>query len=94
MLVQPLRSGAARLLLAQILAAGSVRFTGHALRELKKDGITVERAYIVLRGGTLREAEWEHGEWRHQVQAGLDVLVLTSETEANAVVITGWRRTR
>ncbi len=52
------------------------------------------RAYVVLRGGVVREAEWEHGEWRHQVHAGVDVLVLTFEAEANAVVITGWRRTR
>ena len=92
--VQPLRAAAARLLLSQILAAGGVRFTGHALRELRKDGITLERAYMVLRGGIVREAEWEQGEWRHQVHAGLDVLVLTFETETNAVVITGWRRTR
>ena len=70
------------------------QFTGHALRELKKDGMTVQRAYMVLRGGVVREAEWEHGEWRHQVQAGVDVLVLTFETETNAVVITGWKRRR
>jgi hypothetical protein len=93
-LVQPLRSAAARLLLSQILAAGGVRFTGHAFRELRKDGITVERAYMVLRSGVMREAEWEQGEWRHQVHAGADVLVLTFETETNAVLITGWRRTR
>jgi len=93
-LVQPLRSAAARLLLSQILATGSIRFTGHTLREFRKDCITVERAYMVLRGGVVREAEWEQGEWRHQVHAGMDVLVLTFETETNAVVITGWRRTR
>jgi hypothetical protein len=93
-LVQPLRSSAARLLLSQILAAGGVKFTGHALGEFQKDSITVARAYAVLRGGIVREAEWEHGEWRHQVHGGVDVLVLAFETETNAVVITGWRRTR
>jgi hypothetical protein len=90
-LVQPLRSVAA---LSQTLAAGGIRFTGHALRELRKDGITVERAYVVLRVGIVREAEWEQGEWRHQAHAGADVLVLTFETETSVVVVTGWRRTR
>jgi hypothetical protein len=92
--VPPLRSAAARALLSQILATGGVRFTNHALDEFRKDGITIARAHVVLRGGIVREAEWEQGEWRHQVQAGMDVLVLTFETETNAVVITGWRRTR
>jgi hypothetical protein len=93
-LVLPLHPVAARSLLRQILAGGSVRFTSHALAELRKDGITRERAFVVLGGGVVREAECEHGEWRHQVQAGMDVIVVTFETETNAVVITGWRRTR
>ena len=93
-LPQPLRKDDARRLLTQILAKGGVRWTQHALRELNKDGITQARARIVLRAGVVAEAEWEHGEWRHQVHAGRDVLVLTFEDESSTVVITGWRRTR
>jgi hypothetical protein len=93
-LAQPLRKDAARRLLSQIIETGVVRFTKHALRELKTDGITQARALVLLQGGVLSEAEWENGQWRHHVEAQQDVLVLTFEDESNAVVITGWRRKR
>jgi hypothetical protein len=48
-------------LIRAIVASGELRFTGHALDEMRKDGMTEIDVVNVLRGGAVGEAEFEPG---------------------------------
>jgi len=80
-------------------AAGS-----HARTEMDKDGLSDVDAVNVLRGGVVREPEWENGSWRYRVETPRMVFVVTFDPEPDGVpgadeplgdlelvVITGWR---
>jgi hypothetical protein len=87
---QPLSAVDARKLARQILATGDVTFTSHALAELAKDGKTTVDAINVIRGGVYREAEWENGGWRHQVQTQRFTVVIEFDSATDLIVITAW----
>lgn len=91
MLREPLTNDAARRLIVEILATGTVVFTRHAERELAADGLTPTDALAVLRGGWVEFSEFEHGSWRYRVRGREAVVVVAFRSEARVVVVTAWR---
>ncbi len=91
-MVQPLRAREAKSLAKRILSGGRVEFSGHARREMQKDGLLDQDAFFALQAGTWREAEWENGGWRHQVHAVDYVIVVEFIEELELLVVTGWRK--
>ena len=103
----PLRATDARKLIRRLLDEG--RFvppgTGtHARKEMDKDVLTDVDAVNVLRGGVVREAEFENGSWRHRVETPRMVFVVLFDPEPERmpaddadvgemelVLVTGWR---
>ena len=71
---------------------------------MDKDGLTDVDAANVLRGGVVREAEWENGSWRHRIETQRIVFVVAFDPDVNVVpaeeddvgdieliIVTGWR---
>jgi len=76
----------------------------HARKEMDKDGLSDVDAVNVLRGGIVREPEWENGSWRYRVETARIVFVVTFDPEPDEVpaagddlgepelvIVTGWR---
>jgi hypothetical protein len=79
-----LRATDARRLIRRLLDEGKFIPPGagsHARKEMEKDGLTDVDAVNVLRGGVVREAEWENGSWRHRVETAKMVFVVTFDPE-------------
>ena len=68
------------------------------------DGLTDVDAVNVLRGGAVREAEWENGSWRYRVETARIVFVVVLEPEPEdvpaededvgdleVILVTAWR---
>lgn len=87
-----LRATEAKTLIREILANGTVRFTKHALDELRKDGLHEADALSALRSGTVGEGEYEGGEWRYRVTGLLAIVVAAFESESAVMVVTGWKK--
>jgi hypothetical protein len=103
----PLKATDARKLIRRLLEEGKFISPGsrtHARKEMEKDGLTDVDAANVLRGGAVREAEWENGSWRHRVETPKMVFVATFDPEPagmpedgedlgdlELVLVTGWR---
>jgi hypothetical protein len=103
----PLRSTDARRLIRRLLDEGRFVSPGkstHARQEMEKDGLSDVDAVNVLRGGVVREAEWENGSWRYRVETPKMVFVVVVEPEPSVmpssdddlgeleiIVVTGWR---
>jgi len=67
----------ARTMIRACLQAGNVTFRSHAVDQMFKRKLTAAQVEAVLRAGSVTGPEWENGEWRHRVSAGL-VAVLTA----------------
>lgn len=90
-----LRATEAKKLIREVLAGGhEVVFTRHALEELEKDGLTTGDVLNVLRGGVVREGEWENGTWRYRVETPRIAVVVEFDTETRLVVVTAWRKVK
>jgi len=103
----PLKATDVRKLLRRLLDEGKFVSPGagtHARKEMDKDGLTDLDAVNVLRGGTVREAEWQNGSWRYRVETPKMVFVVTLDPEPTGmpaadddvedlelVLVTGWR---
>ena len=84
----PLKATEARKLIRRLLDDGKFISPGartHARKEMEKDGLTDLDAVNVLRGGSVREAEWENGSWRYLVETPKMTFVATFEPEPEAV---------
>ena len=90
----PLTAVQAKMLAREIVQNGKVHFRPHALRELAKDGCATVDALSVLRGGAWQEAEFENGEWRHQVRTPRMCVVVHFDTIARMAVVTAWKYRR
>ena len=73
------------------MSTGTVRFSGHALAEMKKDSLTTIDCVNVLRGGVVEPAEFENGSWRYRVRTSMMYVVVAFRSEEALVVITAWR---
>ncbi len=103
----PLKATDARKLIRRLLDDGRFISPGkgsHARSEMDKDGLTDLDAVNVLRGGVVREAEWENGCWRHRVDTPKIAFVVAFDPDPETmpsdrgdlgdtelVVVTGWR---
>ena len=103
----PLKATDARRFTRRLLDEGRFVPAGagtHARKEMDKDGLTDIDAINVLRGGTVREAEWENGSWRHRIETPKMVFVVAFDPEPERmpsndddlgdielVLVTGWR---
>ena len=103
----PLKAAEARKLIRRLLDEGRFVPPGagtHARTEMAKDGLTDLDAVNVLRGGSVREAEWENGSWRFRVETQKMVFVATFDPDVQTmpgegedladtelVLVTGWR---
>jgi hypothetical protein len=72
---------------------------------MNEDGLTDVDAVNVLRGGMVREPEWENGSWRYRVETARMLFVVVLDPEPDVVpaddddlgdteliVVTGWRK--
>ena len=89
---EPLDPTVARKLIQAITATGTVRFSGHALDEMKNDTLTTVDGVNVLRGGVVEPAEFERGSWRYRVRTARMTFVIAFRSETELVVVTGWRQ--
>ena len=103
----PLRATEARKLIRRLLDEGKFVSPGastHARKEMEKDGLTDVDAVNVLRGGAVREGEWENGSWRYRIETPKMVFVAVFDPEPTAMpaddddlddlellLVTGWR---
>lgn len=103
----PLRATEAKKLIRRLLEEGRFVSPGsgsHARQEMENDGLTDVDAVNVLRGGVVREAEWENGSWPYRVETPKLVFVVVLEPEPDAlpasdeevgelevVIVTAWR---
>ena len=91
---EPLNPAQARQLIRNIIAAGEVRFSGHALEEMAKDDLSTLDCTNVLRGGVVEPPEWERGSWRYRVRTNRIFVVVSFRSETQLVVVTAWRLQR
>jgi hypothetical protein len=103
----PLKAAEAKRLIRRLIDEGGFVSPGsgtHARKEMENDRLTDVDAVNVLRGGVVREAEWENGSWRHRVETMKMVFVIAFDPEPEAmpaeeddvgdlelIVVTGWR---
>ncbi|MFY0565133.1 DUF4258 domain-containing protein [Archangium lansingense] len=89
-----LRAGDAKKLIRSILEGGWVFFSRHAEDEMRKDELSRRDVENVLRGGVVREPEWENGSWRYHVETSKIRVVIAFRDENTLVVVTAMRRNR
>lgn len=82
----------ARDVIREILQTGSVVWSHHAEVELAKDSMTTVDAVNVLRGGTVRQPEYENGSWRYRVETQRMAVVVALDSETELCVVTAWRK--
>jgi hypothetical protein len=102
--VMPLRAPEARKYIRRLLEEGIFVVRDHARREMKKDNLNDSDAINIVRGGVVREPEWENGSWRYHVDTPRMCFVVAFDPEPDAlpdekadlsevelVVVTAWR---
>lgn len=89
-----LRAGDAKKRVRAILEQGRFRFSRHADDEMEKDALSLRDVENVLRGGVVREPEWENGSWRYHVETSKIRVVIAFQDENTLVVVTAMRRNR
>lgn len=89
-----LRAGDAKKLIRSIQEGGWVFFSRHAEDEMRKDELSRRDVENVLRGGMVREPEWENGSWRYHVETAKIRVVIAFRDESTLVVVTAMRRNR
>jgi hypothetical protein len=90
-LVEPLDPPAAKQLVRDILANGSVGFSKHALEEMEKDTLTAVDVNNVLRGGVVDPAELENGSWRYRSRTARIAVIFAFRSETELRSVTAWR---
>lgn len=88
---EPLDPSAAKSLVREILRTGTVRYSRHALDEMKKDKLTTVDGDDVLGGGWVETGELIEGTWRYRVRTARMCFVIAFRSERQFVVVTAWR---
>jgi hypothetical protein len=92
MLPEPFRPPATKKLLLRIISEGIVTYSQpHAEEQMKKRRISMVDCINVLRGGSVREGEYENGSWRYQVHTPKMCVVIRFESDSILEVVTAWR---
>jgi hypothetical protein len=88
---EPFKPTDARRKIRQILDAGTVTFSRHALEEMAKDHLTTVDCTNVLRGGVVEPADLREGTWRYRVRTARIYVVAAFRSETQLVVVSAWR---
>lgn len=92
MLTEPLRPTEAKKLILRIIGKGIVTYSQpHAGEQMRKRRISTVDCVNVLRGGVVKEGEYENGGWRYQVFTQKMCVVIRFESESLLEVVTAWR---
>ncbi len=59
---------------------------------MKQRRISISDCLNVMRGGSMQEAEYENGGWRHRIETSKMVVVVEFLSEDEALVVTTWRK--
>ena len=94
MIQHPLGNETAKRLICQILKAGTVSFSDHALKEMEKDALTTVDVANVLRGGVVEYSEEVARTWRYRVRTSRMTVVVAFRSEVALSVVTAWRKLR
>jgi hypothetical protein len=89
--IGPLETGTARRLIRQILEAGTVAPSQHALEEMTKDDLSLVDCVNVLRAGVVEPPEFEKGTWRYRVKTNRICVVVAFRSEQELRIVTAWR---
>jgi hypothetical protein len=90
---QPLGAVRAKQLVRRILKEGEVVFAEpHMSQRMAQRRLQRLDVMNVLRAGVVREAEWENGEWRHQIETQAICVVISFPEEMLLKVVTAWRK--
>jgi hypothetical protein len=90
----PLSALDARKCAKEIVENGTVSFTQHAQRELRKDDLDSTDCLNLLRAGVFSAPELENGEWRYRTETQRMCVIFTFPSESRIRVITAWRKQR
>jgi hypothetical protein len=71
-----------------------VSFSKHALEEMEENELETGDVLNVLRGGVVREPEWENGSWRYHVETPKIRVVVAFRSETRLAVVTAMRKSR
>lgn len=74
---------------------GFVRFSRHALEELKKDRLTTVDVMNVMKSPDAQimdEPELEHGSYRYRLGTQKIMVVVAFDSPKSLVVVTAWRK--
>jgi hypothetical protein len=91
---EPLDSAGVRRLIREVLGSGEVRFSRHALEEMRKDQLSEVDCVNVLRGGAVGQAGFENGSRRYPVRGSRVTVVVAFRSQDKLVVVTAWRHRR
>lgn len=95
MLSERLKPTEAKKLIRSIVKDGFVSYARpHAIERLEKHGMSTVDCLNVLRGGTVKEAEYESGEWRYRVHTGKMAVVVRFEDDTELMIVTAWRMSK
>jgi hypothetical protein len=88
----PLKPDEARRLAREIVENGFFDFSGHAIKEMEKDGLEATDCLNALRGGAYDPPEEEKGELRYRVHTNRMRVVFTFRSVERLRVVTAWRK--
>jgi len=92
MLPEPLCPSDAKKLILSIISMGIVTYAQpHAEERMKQRRITTVDCINILRGGVVKEGEYENGSWRYQVCTPKMCVVIRFESEDILEIVTAWR---
>jgi len=78
-------------LMRKIAKEGSIRFSQHALDQMKERSMTETDCRNLIRGGTVQEPELVKGSYRYRVTTQKMAVVVAFRSETSLVVVTAWR---
>ena len=79
-------------LLSRILRAGGVSWSQHATDEMKEDDLGETDIVNTLRCGAVGGGEFKGETWRYRVETDRVGVVVAFQSEAEAVIVTAWRK--
>lgn len=73
----------------------NIRFSKHALDEIKKDNLTISDILNVIKSShsrILSDAEFENGSYRYRLETAKIMVVIAFISKDCLVVVTSWRK--
>ena len=95
MLDEPLSLAAAKQLVREILAAGTVSLSPvHGVEQLRKRNMDMQDAINVLRAGAVTSCDLIEGSWRYRAATQRMTVVFAFRSKTEIRIITAWRNKR